>query len=106
MKMLPEDLLAVVIAKDNGKQIEVRSLDETKWFAFFGSTFSLNREYRIKPEPVEPEQPAEKMTAYLLVSHGRLVGGSTSLNDAILKLERYKSRRACSNAKLVAVREI
>jgi hypothetical protein len=106
MKMTPEALVEVMEAKEQGKQIEVRSLDETKWFTFFGSAFSLNREYRIKPEPVEPEQPAEKMTAYLLVSHDRLVGGSTLLNDAILKLEQYKSRRACSNAKLVAVREI
>lgn len=103
MKMTAQDLTEVIKSKDEGKEIEVRSLDGSKWFRVHGSTINLDREYRVKPEP---EQPTEKLTAYVLVRDGRLVGGAAKLEHAIEKLQQFNRNTRFGAAKLVAVREI
>lgn len=105
MKMKPEDLLEVLQAKDERKLIEVRSLDGARWFNFYGNSFSADREYRVRPEQ-EPE-PAKKLTAYLLVLRGKtLLTGSTNLDVAIHKRNRYSARYGEADVRIVPVQEI
>ena len=46
-------LLPIIKAFTEGKVIQFRSTDDTRWLDTSSPTFSTSTEYRVKPEPIE-----------------------------------------------------